>query len=312
MILIQECDELAYRCAFACQKQAYIVHTNKGSYNFKNRYTKTEIVNNFLKKNKRIDEDYTLEGYVLIEQEHVVEYTLDKMIEKLWQVKHELLKSISDVQLWLSPSDHSNFRYKVAELMGPKGAGYKAGRGVKPHYLSFIRELLIEKYNAQEIFGYEADDALGMFADENTILSHIDKDINMIPYWHYNHVTEEIYYIEPGLGYVDYKEGKVIGRGLLFFYLQLLTGDAIDNIPGCKNPEKAHHSKPPNFSGQQAVNLLQGITNEDVAFNYVAQMFQHTYEDGWVNALMECADLLFIVRADKLTGRQYLKKKGYL
>ncbi len=324
MKLVQEADELAYRCAFACQKQAYIVTTAKGSHDFKAKFTKTEIIAHFKKKDKHLDVDYKLEGYSLIEPEHIVKYTLDRMIDRLWQVEHPSwercvqtipgggLSCITEIELWLSPSDHSNFRYKLTEIMGPHGLGYKAGRGAKPHYLKFIRELLIEKYGAKEAFGYEADDALGLAASENVILSHIDKDMNMIEGWHYNHVTQEVYYVEEGLGSIDYIDGKVVGRGILFFYLQLLTGDAIDNIPGCKNPAKGHHTKPPNISGKEGVTLLQNVEDEADAFNVVGVMFQHTYEDNWLSALMECADLLWICRQEGVTGRQYLKNKGFI
>ena len=313
-ILIQESDELAYRCAFAVQKQAYKVITKKSQHDFKNKYTKTDIVKYFKTKNKVLDEDYTLEPYLIIEPEHIVKYTLEKMIERLWTVTHELIEPITEVQLWLSPSDHSNFRYKVAEAMGPHGVGYKAGRGAKPHYLKFIRQLLIDNYGAQECFGFEADDFLGIHAADNTILSHIDKDIDMIPGWHYNHVTGDIYFVEDGLGHLEFdaEKNKVIGRGLIFFYVQMLTGDSIDNIPGCRNPEKAHHKNPPCISAKEAYKILQGVATEDVAWNYVAQMYQYTYQDKWTDAVQEMADLLWICRTKEQTGRQYLKHRRYL
>lgn len=316
MILLQEADELAYRCAFACQKQAYKVITSKGTHDFKDKYTKTDIVSHFKKKDRHLDADYTLESYVIVEPEHIVKHTLDKMIEKLWLVSHESIgEDVEEVQLWLSPRDHSNFRYGVAEAMGPHGVGYKAGRAAKPHHLSYIRELLAERYGAEEIKGFEADDALGMYAGKDTILSHIDKDIDMIGgCWHYNHVSGDIYYVPDGLGTLEFDniKNKVIGRGTIFFYIQMLTGDSIDNIPGCKNPEKAHHAKPPNFSAKEAYKLLNNVASEDVAWNYVALQFQHTYKDRWVEAVQEIADLLWICRSKDETGRQYLKKKGYI
>lgn len=316
MIVLQEADELAYRCAFACQKQAYTVKTKKGSHDFKAKYTKTDIIGHFKARGRKLEIDYTLEPYLIVEPEYIVRYTLARMIAKLWMINHELInEDVKEVQLWLSPSDHSNFRYNIAEALGPHGVGYKAGRGAKPHHLSFIKQLLKDQYEAIEIEGFEADDALGMFANSGTILSHIDKDIDMIGgCWHYNHVTGDVYFVEDGLGHLGYNEEKrkVIGRGLIFFYIQMLTGDSIDNIPGCKNIEKAHHKNPPNISASEAYRLLQDVTSEEVAFNKVALMYQHTYQDRWVEAIQEMADLLYIVRADKLTGRQYLKKRGFL
>lgn len=312
MILAQECDEIAYRAAFACQKQAYIVTTTKGSHDFKSKYTKTEIINHFKKKGKQLDIDYKLENYLLIEPEHIVNYTLDRMIAKLYLVEHKAFGKVTGVQLWLSPSDGSNFRHKIATLMGPNGLGYKAGRGTKPHYLKYIRERLISNYGAKEAFGYEADDALGMAAGEGVILSHIDKDMNMIEGWHYNHVTEQLYFIEEGLGTIDFIDGKTVGRGLLFFYLQLLTGDAVDNIPGCINEAKSHHKTPPKHSGASGCELLAGVETEAEAFSIVAEAYQYTYKDNWLDALMECADLLWMVREPEVTGRKYLQSKRFI
>ncbi len=256
MIINQEADEVAYRCAFACQQQGYIWH-GKDSVDLANIFTKTDLIkisnktsiltDEFIKEKlwdieyieefldnrvKSLDKDYTLEPYSIIEEEFVVKYTLDRMIEKLYELEIPNVGKVNLVNLWLSPSDGSNFRYKVANIPGSKGPGYKAGRAPKPHYLSFIRQRLTEEWGAQEIQGYEADDALGIYQKEDTIASHIDKDINMIPGHHYNHVTGEYYYVPEGLGTLTYDNGKLIGRGTVFFYAQLITGDATDNIPG--------------------------------------------------------------------------------
>jgi len=316
MIVVCEGDEISYRCAFACQRQAYKVLTSKSRHDFKDKYTKTAIVKFFKEKNKVLDVDYTLEPYLIIEPEYVVKHTLDSMVNSL-RYAGKLMPSpvaVKEVQLWLSPSNQSNFRYKVAEAMGPKGVGYKAGRGPKPHYLSLVKRLLIEKHGAKELEGFEADDALGMFADSNTILSHVDKDIDMVEGWHYNHVKREVYFVEEGLGKLEFCDikNKVIGRGLIFFYLQMLTGDATDNIPGCKNPEKAHFKKAPNISAAEGYKLLHMELYEDSVWEIVRTMYVQTYQDRWVDAVQEMADLLYIVRADKLTGRQYLKKKGFI
>lgn len=301
MILNQEADEIGYRCAFACQQQGYIWHGKKNSVDLKGKFTKTEIKNFFLKKGKVLDQDYTLEPYSIIEEEFVVKYTLDRMIEKLYNLEHDKLGKTKEVNLFLSPGDHSNFRYKVANIPASKGQGYKAGRPPKPYYLPFVRNRLIEKWGAVEVQGYEADDALGMYQTTETVASHIDKDINMIPGHHYNHVTGEFYFVPESLGTLEYSKGKLTGRGLIFFYAQLITGDATDNIPGI-----------PKAGPKKAYDLLSPYDREDLCFQEVKNQYKSYYGRQWEEAIAEVADLLWIVRADKLTGRQYLANKNFI
>jgi hypothetical protein len=92
----------------------------------------------------------------------------------------------------------------------------------------------------------------------------------------------------------------------------MLTGDSIDNIPGCKNPEKSHHSKPPNFSAKEAYLILKDVKTELDAFIIIRNNYAYTYQDNWYMALLECADLLWICKSKSQTGRQYLKAKGFM
>lgn len=321
MLLLCEADELAYRCASACQSTGYIIHDSFTSRKLKDKkWNKTKIQDFLSKKGWVLDKDYTLEPYIRLDKEYLVNYTVDRRIESLRNLKTPHFE-ITDIQLWLSPSDRSNFRYNVSTLVGPKGVGYKAGRGDKPYWLKHIQDRLKEVHGAKELHGYEADDALGMFADSDTVLCHQDKDMNSIEGWHYDHVSDSCYYIEDGVGELILEEKtnskekveyKVRGRGLIWFYLQMLTGDSTDNIPGCKNPDKAHHKNKPNISEMEGYRLLEGVRDEQEAVNIITEMYSYTYGDNWVEAIMEVSDLLWIVRRDGLTGRQYLKDKGFI
>jgi len=89
-----------------------------------------------------------------------------------------------------------------------------------------------KSWNFEVVNGMEADDALGIYAyahdPEDYILVTIDKDIDMIRGHHYGFVKEEKYYITEE-------------EGIRNFYLQILTGDKVDNIMGLKGigPVKA-------------------------------------------------------------------------
>ncbi len=107
---------------------------------------------------------------------------------------------------------------------------YKANRAniPRPKHLEDVRAFLVTEWGAQVCDGYEADDFLGIYQTDDTILASIDKDLNQIPGKHYNFVREEFYEVTPL-------------EGTRFFYKQTLIGDTSDNIIGVKGigPVKA-------------------------------------------------------------------------
>src|SRR3990167_2379460 len=107
-----------------------------------------------------------------------------------WQADQLLTRILEDVdatdwKIFLSGDD--NFRYKVYP-------DYKANRRdmVKPKHLELLREHLILDWNATIVNGYEADDALGIGASNQSIICSIDKDLLQVPGHHYNFVKREI------------------------------------------------------------------------------------------------------------------------
>lgn len=119
---------------------------------------------------------------------------------------------------------------------------YKANRdrNKRPIHYNAIREYLINVWGAEVIDGMEADDALGISQLEwrlkciqdrpeykfetveslsSTIIVTNDKDLDMIPGWHYNFVKDDKYFMEEQPAFVQ-------------FYCQMLEGDTSDNIPG--------------------------------------------------------------------------------
>lgn len=305
MIVNCEGDELCYRAAFACQRTGYRLHPfNKMyvSHDYRDEFTKTQLKEIRLQQyGETLDEHYTLEQYAIIEEEHQVKYTIDRMVEALFDIRDASVNTIHDVNLWLSPSDHSNFRYKVANTCGPCGMGYKAGRGAKPHWLLYIRDRLIYEWGAGQAYGYEADDMLGIHQTDDTIASHIDKDINMIPGLHYNHVTKEVYEVSSGLGQLLLTKKKLRGNGLKFFYAQLIMGDRTDNIPGIQG-----------YGDIKTCLILDVFHHEENVFRVVEDLYKQQYGEQYKEILAEVADLVWIVRKEGQTGRMYLQEKGYL
>lgn len=126
-------------------------------------------------------------------------------------------------ELWLTGKD--NFRYKVyPEYKGNRKESYR------PRWEKDVKDYLITAWEAQWSEGCEADDMVGVrqMELENSIICHIDKDIDMIPGKHY--------------GWPIIREGKTVREEQFYtitpeealrkFYRQLLTGDVTDNIKG--------------------------------------------------------------------------------
>jgi len=108
-----------------------------------------------------------------------------------------------------------NFRYDV----NPE---YKAGRPPKPFYHNIVKEYLIEHEGAEVVDGMEVDDKVSIEQWEdmtNTMIVSVDKDLDMVPGYHFNWVKNKKYFITEEQGDVN-------------FYTQLLTGDRTDNIHG--------------------------------------------------------------------------------
>lgn len=155
------------------------------------------------------------------------------LLSKIKQIKSLFL--IENVYLYLTSDDKSNFRYQIATTLPYKGNRSKAH---KPIFYTEIRKYLVEKHNAIMVTGEEADDAIGRDAqnslNESIILSS-DKDLRMIPGWHWEMGDRAPYYVtELGYIYLEEHRSKVelFGTGYAWYCAQLLMGDRADNIPG--------------------------------------------------------------------------------
>ncbi len=132
-------------------------------------------------------------------------------VDRLMQ---ELLHSTQADSYLAFLTGSGNFRKKI-------NLEYKANRKDKepPAFLQDCREFLVTEWNAQVSDRCEADDMLGIYQSDDTMIASLDKDLRMIPGMHYNWVKGET-------DYVDHL------AGLRHFYKQMLIGDRSDNIFG--------------------------------------------------------------------------------
>lgn len=306
-----EGDELLYRAAFSVEKQGYILYLkipdrdgiSEASQNLGNMYTASQI-HARMKEKGVTKERYRLEGYKYLVPDDELSLGCALALVRKWiTAASSYVKDGANI--WISPSNGSNFRNKVATtpriVNGVPLLGYKAGRARRPMHYEAIREFLISEYNAVEIDGYEADDALGM---HRGLMCHIDKDINMVPGHHYHWVDDRLYSVKEGIQPIAFEKGKLIAHGLIFFYIQLLMGDSTDNIPGLQN---LNSTKKQNFGPKSVYELLRNCKDEPAALAIVKELYYNVYKSEWKDKLFEIADLVWIVQDEGITGSRYLE-----
>ena len=162
-----------------------------------------------------------------------------------------------------------NFRDTLAVT-----APYKGQRtSEKPVHFQALRCHLVTSWGFTVVKGIEADDAVGIAAyavpENETIMVHIDKDLNQFRGWHYNYRKKEKYYVSEF-------------EGLVSFYTQILTGDRIDNIVGLKG-----------IGPVKAKKLLADCTNETELFKAVLEAY-----DGDEKRVLENGQLLWLQRKE--------------
>ena len=161
-----------------------------------------------------------------------------------------------------------NFRDSIAVTVPYKGQRVSE----KPVHLKALRCHLVTSWGFTVVQGIEADDAVGIAAyavpEDETIMVHIDKDLNQFRGWHYNYRKKEKYHVTEF-------------EGLHSFYTQILTGDRIDNIIGLKG-----------IGPVKAKRILKECTNENELYQAVLKAYE-----GDQQRVLENAQLLWLQRS---------------
>ena len=161
-----------------------------------------------------------------------------------------------------------NFRESIAVTVPYKGQRVSE----KPVHLQALRCHLVTSWGFTVVQGIEADDAVGIAAyavpEDETIMVHIDKDLNQFRGWHYNYKKKEKYYVTEF-------------EGLHSFYTQILTGDRIDNIVGLKG-----------IGPVKAKKVLEECTNENELYQAVLKAYK-----GDQQRVLENGQLLWLQRS---------------
>lgn len=208
-IALIDADYMIYRCGFAIEHREWIVVRDD------------RVLGTFDDQRKAKDAAESLGGVLWSRREYEdVSHALGNVRRSILDVADAFEKKFGhepELQPWLTGS--GNFRDKIATIRVYKGNRDPRHR---PKFYREIRDYLIARWGAQLAHDMEADDAvaIGQTADpEHTVICGIDKDLLQVPGRHYNLDKQVFGVVKPR-------------TGLLLFYLQLLMGDSVDNIPG--------------------------------------------------------------------------------
>jgi hypothetical protein len=189
-------------------------------------------------------------------------------ISRLEQTMTELCMDLDCADYKGFLTGKGNFRDSIAVTVPYKGQRVSE----KPVHLQALRDHLVNSWGFEVVNGIEADDAVGIAAyavpEDESIMVHIDKDLNQFRGWHYNYRKKEKYYVSEF-------------EGLTAFYTQILTGDRIDNILGLKG-----------IGPVKAKRILEECTNENELYQAVLKAYE-----GDQQRVLENGQLLWLQRS---------------
>lgn len=173
---------------------------------------------------------------------------------------------LNDCRIFLTDGE-GNFRNDVAVTAPYKGHRQQE----KPEHYVLLRQYLIESWGAEVMTGMEADDGMGMAQTETSIIVTVDKDLNQITGWHYNWRKMDVYHVS--------KEDAIH-----YYYTQMLTGDAGDNIKGIYG-----------IGPVKAKKLLDGLSHDRKAMRkVVVTKYKEHFGEKWKDRYRENSKLLMI------------------
>lgn len=200
---------------------------------------------------------------------------------------------------------------------------YKANRAdvERPVNLAWAKRYVVETLNAYFVKGLEADDLLGIYNKEGSIIWSLDKDLRQIPGEHLDDATQKVITVnqEGRLEEISWvtesgtPKSKIYFEGDIGLYFQMLTGDSTDNILGCAKRvtkvRKSGKDKGLEYTARDGIgpkaamkSILSSImhkgnrSNSEAALDAVIGEYKKIHGNNWQTELETQANLLFMVR----------------
>ena len=209
-----------------------------------------------------------------------------------------------------------NFRDQLVD-------NYKANRTdvERPINLVWAKRWSLHALNSFFHKGLEADDLLGIYAKEDTVIWSLDKDLRQIPGRHLDDATGEVITISEE-GRLELKQWvtesgnarkKIYFEGTVGLYFQMLIGDSTDNIIGCGKKADVVTKSGPNkgkvvnkrvgIGEMKALNIITtAIMNKgsrtllEASLDAVIAEYKIVHGTDWKFHLETQANLLFMIR----------------
>lgn len=161
---------------------------------------------------------------------------------------------------------------------------YKANRTApKPKHLEDLRKWSIAELNAEIADdGLEADDMLGIYQTDDTIICSLDKDLLQVPGQHFSWEISGRGWTRPD----TFTEQSKL-EGLRLFYEQCIKGDRSDNIKGIEG-----------MGEKKAKVLLADATTEQEMISIVRNAYGNDDE------FLMNASCLWVLRSDRLKYKE--------
>ncbi len=263
-------DILRYSCGFSAERSIYILKYYKKDGKGKSlSFSYRREMDKFIKDNNISSHVFT-RGIEIGPVEHA--------LSNCRSLINKILKETNSKTYQIYLTGKGNYRDKVATIRKYKGNRDKSH---KPIHYDELTKYMMEIHGAVLVEGKEADDQMGIdqykdgvgksIQELETCICSIDKDMNMIPGWHYNWMKNSLYLVNTD-------------DAILWFYCQMIMGDKVDNIVGI-----------PGKGLVAAYKILKDTTTEEEMYLAV----RGAYEDsGNLNQLEENALLLWIQREE--------------
>lgn len=207
--LVIDSDKLVYDVCFTTQKSTHFLINDDGTLLIPRKTRSAAMA--WCKKNLMNGEFHTkIEVEPLSHALYLIKRRINSIINKYPHHTPELHLTHPDLD--------QNFRYHVAKTWPYKGNRVDNDRPI--HYKD-VREYLVNQWNAIVSVGWEADDTVLFNYKEGDIIAGVDKDLFQFPATFYNFDKDEEFTVTP-------KEG------MYNLYVQVIMGDAVDNIPGMR------------------------------------------------------------------------------
>jgi len=203
---------------------------------------------------------------------HSAEEALDTFYERLEDLKNATFCDETKVAVYGVNNFRMDFYSDYKNTPNRKKA-----KANNPFFFE-LREMLVEEGLATPADGMEADDLVRIWAEEETAKGHktviasVDKDLQCIPGHHYLIHRDELIFMEEDAADKHY-------------WIQILTGDSVDNIKGLKGigPKKAER-------------ILEGATSSKQRKQRVIDKYYEVYGSSWKKELTHTGTLIHIMR----------------